>query len=85
MTMMACSSPVMMTHRSSPSRSFLLAPTALRGLHLEQLPRGGPNRQLRGKTEDRTEHDLHHVSTRISYTKFLSAPSAQRGVTAMMT
>ena len=28
------SSPVSMAHRSSPSRSFLLAPTALRGLHL---------------------------------------------------
>src|SRR5512132_637804 len=73
---MARSSPAMMAHRSSPSRSFLLAPTALRGLHLERLPHGGPNRQPRGRARSARKTIYTHKSKRISYTKFLTEPQS---------
>jgi hypothetical protein len=67
------SSPVRMAHRSSPSRSFLLAPTALRGLHLDR-PTRRAHPQLRGKAKTARKNDLHHGTNTISYTKFLTEP-----------
>jgi hypothetical protein len=58
-----------MAHRSSPSRSFLLAPTALRGLHLDRSHTAG---QI-GSCEEKP--GPHGSPRRISYTNFLTEPS----------
>ena len=72
-TMIVPSSPIRMAHRSSPSRSFLLARKKPRaaGAPPGQLPRGRPNRQRRGrnrtarKSEERTQQNqLHRILDR---------------------
>jgi hypothetical protein len=71
--MIVPSSPIRMAHRSSPSRSYLLAPAALRGLHLDSSHAAGQSAAAR-KGPNCTETLNNNQPTKISYTKLLTEP-----------